>query len=154
MGLWQTYTDPKIVSKLGETMTKGSDTGWEETGLWMHCLGSDGEWVSPDVKKSAEAVKGLDMGSKLFEIPGLGHGTPGDIADVFDFIFSPREGSSAKGGVSSTFNVDPVISSIRTALKSNPAKAKETMIQLWRNHPEVHDNEKVKALLTTMDALP
>jgi dienelactone hydrolase len=106
-----------------------------------------------EVKRSAEAVKGLDSGSKLFEIDGLGHGVPGDISNIFDFIFSPREAANDKGA-SRAFNVDPVLSSIRSQMKTQPAKARESMLQLWNNHPEVRATEEVAALIAEMEALP
>jgi hypothetical protein len=106
------------------------------------------------VIRSAEAVKGIDAGSKLFEIDGLGHGGPADITDIMAFIFSPREASKAKAGSSSAFNPEPVLAGIRTARTSNPVRAKELMVQLWRNHPEVHANPAVTELLDDLERLP
>lgn len=104
------------------------------------------------VRRSAEIVKVCEMGSKLFEINGLGHGIPSEIGDVLDFILAPRV-ATTKGGTNS-FQAAPALAAIRSNLTTNPAKAKELMTQLWNNHPEAHSDADLIALLAEMETLP
>jgi hypothetical protein len=115
--------------------------------------GSNDQFLA-NVKRSAEATKGIDGGSKLFEVPGLGHSLPTDIADVFDYVFASRKAADGKSGGAAPFNAAPVLDTISAAKSTNPAKAKEMMIQLWNNHPEVRESPEFKELLAEMEKFP
>lgn len=108
----------------------------------------------PEVRKSAKAVEGLDCGSKLFEIDGLGHGVPQNITDILDFILEPRAAGGGNKKEKTGFDPGPVVSNILAAHKTNPARAREMMLQLWQNHPESRGDDQVTETLELMEKLP
>ena len=61
-GLWAAYTDPAIITKIGESTTQSTDSAWEDTGFFVHLRGGDGQWTSrplheaPGGKAAALAV--------------------------------------------------------------------------------------------------
>lgn len=116
----------------------------------VHVVGAKDEFLNL-VRRSANAVDHFKMGTKLFEIPGLGHALPASIAEPLDFLDSPR--SSASDG-DDGFSPTSYLVEIRRAMAENPSRGRAAMIQLWNNHPEARNHPDVLALLATMEALP
>jgi predicted esterase len=67
-GFWASFNDPGVITKLGETVAKTDNTGWQDTGIWMHLLVGR-NWVSLPVHQTANAAAGsVKKGNDYFAL--------------------------------------------------------------------------------------
>lgn len=67
-GFWTSFNDAGVIGKIGGTVTKSSDTLWQDAGMWMH-LRVGPSWISLPVYEISNAAAGsVKKGNDYFAL--------------------------------------------------------------------------------------